>query len=904
MRALISLALLSALPLGATAQVKEVRRVLLLYSMGPSSPTIALIDKQIRAQLEESPYQIEFYTEYMDTNLFPDEASQLEIRKWYVHKYRDRRPDVIVALATAPIQFMIDSHATFFPDTPIVFCCAREDQVNTPQIDSQFTGVWTRLEPAKTLEAALRLEPATEHVVVVGGATESDRELVSFIRRSLHSYEGKLDFAYLTDVAMPVLLERLQHLPQHSIIIYANIQQDAVGHFLSATQAMPMVTKAANAPVFVIADTLVDQGAVGGYVASFAAQGQILSEMVIRILKGEKPQDIATVNGANTYMFDWRAMKRWGMKESALPPGSVVLNRQPTVWETYKWYFVAGIAICLTQALLILGLLWQRARKRKVEASLVERLAFERVFSDLSAKFISLPEAQVDQHIVEGLGRIAEFLKMDRITLFEFSRDRTEMTAIFSWTGGGITPAPARVMAADLPWWRSRLLRGEMALTASPNALPKEALEEKEYFRRMGILSAASIPLEVSGEINGAISFISAKRQMQFTEELLSQFRVLGEVFWNALKRKRFMEESLATQIVLRESEGRFRLVADTAPALIWMSGTDKLCNFFNKGWLNFTGRSLEEELGEGWVSGVHPDDREPCLGIYTAAFDARAEFEVEYRLRRSDGAYRWVVDYGVPRFESNGTFCGYIGSCLDITDRKSSEESLHNLSGQLINAQEGERSRIARELHDDFSQRLALLGIELEQLWKRLPESDTEERARIAEMLKGTQELSSDLHSLSHQLHSSKLELLGLVSALRGLCEELSEKYGIQMQFTEHGFPVEIPRELALCLFRVAQEALGNVVKHSGAKHARVALGANANGVSLSISDEGSGFDTDLINQDRGIGLRGMSERLRIVGGRLRVISELSKGTEILAEVPLAAFANNTITKSQAAGK
>src|SRR5207342_1092273 len=106
-----------------------------------------------------------------------------------------------------------------------------------------------------------------------------------------------------------------------------------------------------------------------------------------------------------------------------------------------------------------------------------------------------------------------------------------------------------------------------------------------------------------------------------------------------------------------------------------------------------------------GWVSGVHGDDLEHCLGTYSAAFDARTEFEMEYRLRRFDGAYRWLVDYGVPRFESDGTFCGYIGSCVDINDRKLSEESLHNLSGLLINAQEGERARIARELHDDFSQ-------------------------------------------------------------------------------------------------------------------------------------------------------------------------------------------------------
>jgi PAS domain S-box-containing protein len=206
----------------------------------------------------------------------------------------------------------------------------------------------------------------------------------------------------------------------------------------------------------------------------------------------------------------------------------------------------------------------------------------------------------------------------------------------------------------------------------------------------------------------------------------------------------------------LRESEERFRLVADTAPVLIWMSGTDKLCTFFNKGWLDFTGRSMEYELGERWTSGVHPDDLDQCLRIYSSAFDARAAFETEYRLRRFDGKYRWIVDYGVPRFESDGTFCGYIGSCVDITDRKLTEESLEELSGRLINAQEDERTRIARELHDDFSQRLALQGIGLAQLWTKLPASELETRAKIQELLKRNQEISSDMHTLSHQLHSS----------------------------------------------------------------------------------------------------------------------------------------------------
>jgi PAS domain S-box-containing protein len=124
----------------------------------------------------------------------------------------------------------------------------------------------------------------------------------------------------------------------------------------------------------------------------------------------------------------------------------------------------------------------------------------------------------------------------------------------------------------------------------------------------------------------------------------------------------------------LRESEARFRTVADVAPVMIWMSGPDKLCNFFNKGWLEFTGRSSEQEFGNGWAEGVHAEDLDHCLGAYGKAFDARETFTIEYRLRRKDGEYRWVLDSGTPRFDTAGAFVGYIGSCLDITERRQAE--------------------------------------------------------------------------------------------------------------------------------------------------------------------------------------------------------------------------------------
>ncbi len=193
----------------------------------------------------------------------------------------------------------------------------------------------------------------------------------------------------------------------------------------------------------------------------------------------------------------------------------------------------------------------------------------------------------------------------------------------------------------------------------------------------------------------------------------------------------------------------------------------------------------MEVESGDGWVSGVHPEDVQRCLEIYSASFDARVDFEMEYRLRRFDGKYRWIVDHGVPRFESDGTFCGYIGTCVDITERKSLAESLQALTGRLMSAHDEERARIARDLHDDFSQRLALQCIDLEQLGKKLPELEADERNRLLKILKGTKAMSADIRSLSHELHSSKLEFVGLVPALNSLCDEIGEKYKIAVHFT-----------------------------------------------------------------------------------------------------------------------
>ncbi len=343
----------------------------------------------------------------------------------------------------------------------------------------------------------------------------------------------------------------------------------------------------------------------------------------------------------------------------------------------------------------------------------------------------------------------------------------------------------------------------------------------------------------------------------------------------------------------LRESEDRFRVAADAAPALLWMSGTDKLCTFFNSGWLEFTGRSMEQELGDGWAEGVHPDDLEQCVGTYSNAFDARVKFEMEYRLRRFDGEYRWIMDYGVPRFGPDRKFLGYIGMCVDITERKLSEEMVLDMAGRLIAAHEEERGRIARELHDDLSQRMALLQIGVEQLGEDMPALSVKNREQLRAIVKIAGEISSDIHDLSHQLHPSKLDTLGLVTAVDGFCREISKQHALQIDFTHRDDLGQMPDGVTLCLFRIVQEGLRNVVKHSGADKATIDLARRGDEIVLCISDFGQGFAADSAAGSGGIGLISMRERIRLVHGELSVESELSKGTRIRARVPVPTVAD-----------
>jgi signal transduction histidine kinase len=267
-------------------------------------------------------------------------------------------------------------------------------------------------------------------------------------------------------------------------------------------------------------------------------------------------------------------------------------------------------------------------------------------------------------------------------------------------------------------------------------------------------------------------------------------------------------------------------------------------------------------------------------LALYRLAAQDPAHHRLDYRMAAADGRELWFHEcvHSVMKHEGADEL---IGVMMDITDRKTTERSLIEMTGRLIRAQEEERCRIARELHDDFNQRLALLSIGLERLGQKLAPEGTA-ASEVTDLYRLTQGIASDVHRLSHQLHSSKLQHLGLVPAIKGLCRELSEQYGTEIDFVHRNVPHTLSKESALCLFRVAQEALSNTIKHSGVRKAQLELIGGRGTVHLCISDTGAGFDVRSVSAKGHLGLNSMQERVRAAGGTIVVESRPARGARI----------------------
>jgi PAS domain S-box-containing protein len=361
---------------------------------------------------------------------------------------------------------------------------------------------------------------------------------------------------------------------------------------------------------------------------------------------------------------------------------------------------------------------------------------------------------------------------------------------------------------------------------------------------------------------------------------IAAQTLLIFGLFWQRARRKE-------TEAELRRSEEKFSKSFRESPLAISIASMkDGRYIDVNETFEQQTGWRRDELISRSpfdlglWVD---PDQRSQFIKRLLAEGKVR---DLEVKVRRKDGQIRTALG-SAELIEVNGDPCA-LSVIADVTERKQAEAALATLTGRLIEAQEEERKRIARELHDDYNQRLAMLAIDLERLAQNGGHSSVETGEYLHQLSDRASKLGDDLHSLSHRLHSSTLETLGLVAGVKAFCREFAEQQGVQVDFVHENVPRRVPADDALCMFRITQEALRNVKRHSGADRAEVRLEQLDGRLHLSVSDRGRGFDPNTPPAERGIGIRSMEERLRLLGGKLELHSQLMEGTRIEAWLPI----------------
>jgi len=521
------------------------------------------------------------------------------------------------------------------------------------------------------------------------------------------------------------------------------------------------------------------------------------------------------------------------------------------------------------------------AALRQSEQRLAREVARAKTLHTISTRLIS--ESTPGSLYAQILGAAMELMASDFASVQMLAADQASLT-LLAWTnfhpdsaefwqrvevGAGSTCSKAlsdneRVVVTDVE--TSEFIAGT---------------EDQQEYRRSGIRAVQSTPLQSrSGRPLGMLSTYW-RTPHDPTEEDFRFFDVLARQAADLIER-------VLAEEALRASEERFRLIANSAPVMIWMSDAARQITYLNQTWLDYTGWPLNAALGHRWAEIVHPDELERCRDVYDKAFEQREPYQVEYRLRRHDGEYRWVLTVGVPRYDVDGAFAGYIGTAVDIAERKLAEEALSTVSQKLIEAHEDERTRIARELHDDIGQRLAVVNVRLGSLKHTPLASAADIEQELGEVYDQVGDLASDIQALSRGLHPPKLELLGLQAAVAGFCEELSNRHDVAIDVHFEKVPRALPSEISLCLYRVLQEALQNFVKHGGSRHARVSLQGQADTIKLTVKDSGAGFHPQEALRGPGLGLTSMQERMKVVGGQLSIHSQRGRGTMVHAVAPL----------------
>jgi PAS domain-containing protein len=362
------------------ASVKETKRVLILYSFDKEEDFFYGFDRTLRSNLQSKlSDRIEFYTEYVDLVRFPGARHEELLSKLLKLKLSEQKPDLIIAVSYPALDFLLETGKDFFPETPIVFSCIGDSFSENMKIAiaragrHNVSGILLGNQQIATLKLAFQLQPGIQRVVAVAGTTPLEKFWVNQLEKDLALSQPGITFTYLSNMSMDDILKKVAALPPHTVIFYPYFFLDANGSMFSPEGALDLISGAADVPVYGSFRSYIGHGLVGGRMLDFEDVAARTAEDASRALRREQtPDPEFEVDSTSSMRVDWRELRRWNISESRLPPGTVVLFKEQSLLDRYRWYILGVITLCLCEAILILALLIQDARRKGAEEALRE----------------------------------------------------------------------------------------------------------------------------------------------------------------------------------------------------------------------------------------------------------------------------------------------------------------------------------------------------------------------------------------------------------------------------------------------------------------------------------------------------------------------------------------------------
>jgi PAS domain S-box-containing protein len=830
-------ALLSAGLSPTSAQVNNgpQKRVLVLHLMRRNDTSTLANERTYQKVLTDGlAGRLDYYSEYVDLARFGGEDYQGALRDFLKQKYKGTDFDLVIATTDDLRNFLARYGAELFPDTPVVFASTNSTfDKASPLI---FTGITYETDLRGTLDIIRGLQPAVKRVFVITGASQAvDRWHEARARKQFEGYDDKLEITYWSALPLDELKHRVSFLTPDSVVYFVMMTEDGAGERFGTTDALDQLAAATSVPIYTWWDGYLGHGVVGGKLASSERLASRTAELALRILRGERIEKIPVTRADTSRLaFDWRELQRWKLNENRLPAGAEVLFIEATFWQRYRNRIIGVIGLLALQSALIVALLIERRRRRKASIGLKES----------EERYRNVVQTQTEL--------ICRFLPDTTLTFVNDAYCKYFGKAAHELIGTKfILLIPESERESTLRYFESLVRHQRSEIREHPVIRPDGSHGWQQWTNCI-ISSGAG----TDAEFQGVGRDISERKQLE--QQLMRSEREFSTLVENSPDVMCRLDRNLRYIYVSPNLKGIFGIAAEMFvgkhPGEITVPDYD---------WRVFESRCRE-------------------------TIDRRQTTVYEFQYHGRD--YRTRI---IPEYSSAGGVESVMSISEDVTERLRAELELRTLAARLINLQDEERRRIARELHDGATQNIVAIALNIDRLELVIVNPTSEMTELLDESHQLATQSLSELRTLSYLLHPPILHHAGLVHAVQSFVRGFSERTGIHIDAVAVQDIGRLSPDIETALFRIVQESLTNVRRHSGSDTASIRLEKGNAEVKLQISDRGHGMletaGKGLFgdNAELGVGISGMRERLSQLGGRLEIESS-DNGTTITVVVPV----------------